>query len=134
MIRYSETKLFDTGELEGLFRSVGWISANYPERLAAAMNNSSTVYSAWDGDRLIGLINALDDGALTAYVHYLLVRPEYHGRGIGKTLAGKMKETYEGYLYLLLIAEETDKILFYEKLGFQVVKGATPLYIMNTGG
>jgi ribosomal protein S18 acetylase RimI-like enzyme len=132
LIQYSESKVFSAGDLDSLFRSVGWISANYPERLAAAMGNSSTVYSAWDGDRLIGLINALDDGALTAYVHYLLVRPEYQGRGIGKTLVRKMKEKYDGYLYLLLVAEEADKIGYYEKLGFQVVKGATPLYIMNT--
>jgi ribosomal protein S18 acetylase RimI-like enzyme len=78
-----------------------------------------------------GLINALDDGALTAYVHYLLVRPEYQGQGVGKTLVGKIKARYEGYLYLLLLVEEKEKVAFYEKLGFGVIEGTTPVYIMN---
>jgi ribosomal protein S18 acetylase RimI-like enzyme len=78
-----------------------------------------------------GPINALDDGALTAYVHYLLVRPEYQGQGVGKTLVGKIKARYEGYLYLLLLVEEKEKVAFYEKLGFGVIEGTTPVYIMN---
>ena len=131
MIRYSETKDFTAGELQDLFRSVGWLSANYPEKLALAMGNSAFVFTAWDDGRLVGLINALDDGALTAYVHYLLVRPEYQGQGVGKTLVGKIKARYEGYLYLLLLVEEKEKVAFYEKLGFGVIEGTTPVYIMN---
>ena len=61
------------------FDSVGWLSAKYSQRLVNALAGSSTVFSAWDGDRLVGLANALDDGKLTAYIHYLLVDPEYQG-------------------------------------------------------
>jgi len=41
------------------------------------MKNFETVCSAWDGDKLVGLISAMDDGVMTAYVHYLLVDPAY---------------------------------------------------------
>jgi hypothetical protein len=77
MIEYRETKAFSAIELEALFLSVGWISGNYPLRLEKAINNSDTVISAWDGNQLVGLINALDDGELTAYAHYLLVNPKF---------------------------------------------------------
>ena len=71
MIQYRTDKNFEAEQLKELFSSVNWLSANYSERLVKALYNSSTVISAWDGEKLIGLINVLDDGELTAYVHYL---------------------------------------------------------------
>lgn len=129
-IRYRTDKSFTRGELVSLFDSVGWISKNYPERLEQAINHSSTVISAWDGDTLIGLVNAIDDTSLTSYIHYLLVNPAYHKLGIGKTLLKHMRHHYKNYLYLLLMAESKDVIGFYEKLGF-TVNEATPLNIFT---
>ena len=48
------------------------------------MQNYSTVYSAWDGEKLVGLISVMDDGIMTAHIHYLLVDPDYQYNGIGK--------------------------------------------------
>lgn len=129
---YKNTKAFTEQELKELFSSVGWISANYADRLVIAVKNSSTVLSVWDKDKLIGLINALDDGELTAYVHYLLIRPEYQKRGIGRELLEHIKKIYESYLYLVLISEEKDKVGFYEKLGFIKEQKSTPMIIMNS--
>ena len=64
MIQYRTDKNFEAEQLKELFSSVNWLSANYSERLVKALYNSSTVISAWDGEKLIGLINALDDGEL----------------------------------------------------------------------
>ncbi|MCL2299275.1 MAG: GNAT family N-acetyltransferase, partial [Firmicutes bacterium] len=80
MITYLDTHDFTPQALQELFLSVEWSSGHYPDRLALAMKNFETVYSAWDGGRLVGLICAMDDGVMTAYVHYLLVRPEYQGQ------------------------------------------------------
>lgn len=117
-ITYKDTKTFTQTQLYELFSSVNWLSANYSERLVAAMKNSSTVFSAWDGDKLVGLINALDDGTLTAYIHYLLIHPDYQGKGVGSALVTKMKEKYASYLYLLLVTEKESVKPFYERLGF----------------
>ena len=68
------------------------------------MRNYQTVFTAWDGDRLVGLISAMDDGIMTAYIHYLLVRPEYQGNGIGLKLIEKTKEKYKDYLRIVLVA------------------------------
>lgn len=128
-IQFRETKAFTAQLLQELFQSVGWLSGNYPERLEKAINNSSTVISAWCGEQLVGLVNALDDGELTAYAHYLLVNPIYHGMGIGKSLVERLKQKYSGYLYLLLIAEDKKNLAFYEKYGFDVQDKATPMAI-----
>ena len=79
---------------------------------------------------MVGLVNALDDSVMTAYVHYLLVNPHYHGLGIGKELIRRIKKHYEGYLYLLILAEEKEKVRFYTHLGFEVTT-STPLMIIT---
>ena len=84
MIIYKTDKVFAEKDLKDLFSSVNWLSANYSDRLVKALENSDTVFSAWDDEKLIGLINAIDDGELTAYAHYLLVNPEYQKMGIGR--------------------------------------------------
>ncbi len=76
-ITYRETKDFTERELERLFLSVGWESGRYPEQLKRGMEHSSQVISAWDGEKLIGLVRGLDDGETVAFLHYLLVDPAY---------------------------------------------------------
>ena len=61
-IKYKRTKDFTVDELQQLFLSVHWESGKYPEKLVRAMHNSTQVVSAWDGDKLVGLVRALDDG------------------------------------------------------------------------
>lgn len=129
MIEYKETKNFTAAELQELFLSVGWLSGNYPKRLEKAINNSDTVISAWDGNQLAGLVNALDDGEMTAYAHYLLINPKYHGMGIGRELVGRLKKKYERYLYLILIPEDKKNVAFYEQYGFEVIEGGTPMQV-----
>ena len=63
-IEYRQTRDFTEEDLRRLFLSVGWESGRYPKRLVTAMRNSTHVISAWDGDRLIGLVRALDDSSV----------------------------------------------------------------------
>lgn len=49
MIKYTEEKTFTQDQVQELFKSVGWISAEYPQRLYKALMNSQTVLTAWDG-------------------------------------------------------------------------------------
>lgn len=130
-IEYKFVKKFTEEQLEQLFRSVNWVSANYADRLVKAMENSDTVVSAWSDGELIGLVNALDDGVLTAYIHYLLVDPRYQGNGIASEMIGMLKEKYKDYLYLILIAENKEVVRFYEKMNFQSAEGATPMEICH---
>jgi ribosomal protein S18 acetylase RimI-like enzyme len=130
-IIYKDIKTIPSILLENLFLSLGWVSGKYPERLSKAINNSDSVFSAWDEERLIGLINVIDDGELTAYINYLLVDPKYQGKGIGSKLLLKVKEKYQSYLYIVLISEGEETIKFYEKNGFKLTKNSFAMAIMN---
>lgn len=57
-IEYKDTHDFGRDELERLFLSVEWSSGHFPDKLAVAMKNFETVYTAWDGNKLIGMICA----------------------------------------------------------------------------
>jgi len=129
-IVYKDTKEFIPEELRELFLSVEWSSGHFPEKLAVAMQNSSTVFSAWDGEKLIGLINVLDDGVMTAYIHYLLVNPEYQGKGIGKELVRLVTEKYKDYLRIVLIAYDKE-IEFYRHCGFEPGTEKSPMFITS---
>ena len=45
-IEYTEEKRFTVEQVEALFKSVGWESAQWPERLFKALQHSDTVISA----------------------------------------------------------------------------------------
>ena len=127
-ITYTTSRSFTQSDLQDLFLSVSWSSGHFPEKLFAAMKNYETVISAWDGGRLVGLAAAMDDGVMTAYVHYLLVRPEYQRRGIGRRLVELVKDRYRDYLRLMLLSYDA-AVPFYESCGFKVGVGEVPMFI-----
>ena len=127
-IIYKDTHDFNEKELQELFLSVEWSSGHYPDRLVVAMKNFKTVYTAWDNDKLIGLICAMDDGIMTAYIHYLLVNPAYQSLGIGKQLVKKTKSKYKDYLRIVIVSYN-DEIGFYESCGFKKSDDASPMFI-----
>jgi len=127
---YKETKELEATDLQDLFLSVEWSSGHYPEKLVIAMQNSSTVYTAWYENRLVGLINVLDDSIMTAYVHYLLINPQFQGKGIGKTLVNHVKAKYKDYLRIVLIAYNKETA-FYENNGFEIGTEKTPMFITS---
>lgn len=130
-ITYRADNCYTKEQVRTLFQSVNWLSANYPERVMKALTNSETVITAWDGTRLVGLINAIDDGELTAYAHYLCVLPDYQGHGIGKELLRQLKQKYKQYLYLILIAENEPLIKYYETNGFEQIGESFIMEIRN---
>jgi ribosomal protein S18 acetylase RimI-like enzyme len=129
-VTYKDTQTFTPAELQDLFLSVEWSSGHYPDKLVIAMQNAGSVFTAWDGDHLIGLINALDDGVMTAYVHYLLVNPAYQGQGIGKQLVRMVAKRYQDYLRIVLIAYDKE-VGFYQNCGFEVGGDKTPMFITS---
>ena len=62
--------------------------------------NSSNVITAWEDNKLAGLIRVLDDSELLAQIHYVLVNPKFQGQGIAGNLVEMVKEKYKDYLYI----------------------------------
>lgn len=129
-IIYTDKHNFNKNELEELFLSVGWSSGHYPEKLCVAMKNFDTVFSAYDKDKLVGMVCAMDDGVMNAYVHYLLVNPDYQDQKIGRTLVEMIKEKYESYLRIAVIAYDNE-MNFYNNCGFEKSKDASPMFITS---
>lgn len=126
-VRYRETKDFTAAELERLFLSVGWESGRYPEQLRLGMKNSGVVISAWDGEKLIGLVRGLDDGETVAFLHYLLVDPAYQGSHIGQELMERILEKYRHMLHVKIMPSDPKTIPFYERFGFVAGGGYTAM-------
>lgn len=97
---------------------MGWDSGRYPEQLKRGMEHSSQVISAWDGDKLIGLVRGLDDGETVAFLHYLLVDPAYQGQHIGQELMERILEKYNHMLHVKIMPSDPKTIPFYERFGF----------------
>lgn len=129
-IEYRDIHDFPRDELERLFLSVGWSSGHFPDKLVVAMKNYGTVFSAWDNDALVGLICAMDDGVMNAYVHYLLVDPAFQGRGIGRRLVEMVKEKYKDYMRIVVVAYD-DELHFYENCGFSKKTEASAMCITS---
>lgn len=109
------------------FSSVQWESARYPERLTRAMQGYSLVISAREEGRLVGLLAAMDDGEMTAYIHYLLVAPDQQRRGIGKELIARAQSHYAGYERIVLHSEGNSEA-FYRSLGFATMNAVSMIY------
>jgi ribosomal protein S18 acetylase RimI-like enzyme len=121
-IIYTEEKKFTQSQVQELFLSVGWVSGQYSGRLYKALQNSSTVLTAWDQNQLIGLIRVLDDSEMMAYIHYVLVHPEYQGHQIASTMITRIKEKYKDYLYIEIMPEESKNAIFYQRFGFHTME------------
>ncbi|MGN0491927.1 GNAT family N-acetyltransferase [Ruminococcus sp.] len=130
-ITYTEEKKFTQEEVQSLFLSVGWVSGQYPSRLYKALMHSSTVITAWDGRRLVGLVRLIDDSELVAYMHYVLVDPAYHGQGIAGNMIKMVKEKYKNYLYIEVMPEEGKNASFYEKYGFTTMPDGVAMQLCN---
>ena len=119
MIEIRAYPAYRADELLPLYAAVGW--TNYtarPEMLEAAYRNSLCVLSAYDGDRLIGVLRAVGDGASVVFVQDLLVLPAYQRKGIGTRLLQTLLDRYAEVYQIELLTDDTPKTTaFYESLG-----------------
>lgn len=117
-IKIKETREIPQDQLLEIYRLNGWSSAEKPQELFNALTNSHSLLSAWNGEKLVGVANAISDGHLVVYYPHLLIHPEYQGKGIGRMLMATMVERYRNFHQQMLTADG-NAIDFYEKCGFE---------------
>ena len=101
---------------KGFFKD--WPNPPNVEKHRKILENSykSIVAIDEDSNKIVGFINAISDGVLSAYIPLLEVLAEYQNQGIGCQLVKKMfKELDDFYMIDLLCDEELQ--LYYEKQG-----------------
>ncbi|OXB08081.1 GNAT family N-acetyltransferase [Flavobacterium pectinovorum] len=127
-ITLSETKEINIEDILILYKANEWSSANKPNELYNALTNSETLITAWEGEKLVGLGNAISDGFLTVYYPHLLVLPEYQGKGIGKMIVDKMQEKYS-HFHMQMLTADGKAVDFYKKNGFERAGKTEPMWI-----
>jgi len=124
MIEYKYIKDIADEHLRPLYQSVGWVAyTNKFEDLTPLLLNSSMVISAWDDDRLIGLVRTVGDGFYIAYMQDLLVHPDYQCKGVGTALMEKILEANKDMRQFITITdgqpENQYAIDFYKRFGLK---------------
>ncbi len=91
--------------LEGFFE--GWPSPPSPERHLEILRGSSHVVLAHDAPTraVIGFVNAISDGTLSAFIPLLEVLPAHRGRGIGSELVRRMLDELRGFYSIDVVCD-----------------------------
>lgn len=104
------------GMLEGFF--AGWPNPPSPSTHLQLLKNSYRVIIAVDTNtnKVVGFINAISDGILTAYIPLLEVIDPYKRKGIGNELLTLMlKECRD--LYMVDICHDSELTPYYARFG-----------------
>lgn len=117
-IEISETRHISKEKIIALYEVNNWSAAKKPEALYNALINSHTLVSAWKGDELVGIGNAISDGHLVVYYPHLLVHPKQQGKGIGQKIVAQMQEKYKRF-HMQMLTADGKAIDFYKKVGFE---------------
>ena len=117
MIKYRDSaEGIDESDLEGFFQD--WPNPLTKKKHLELLNRSSYAIIALDGKKVVGFVNAISDGILTAYIPLLEVLLPCKGQGIGTELMSRMLEKLKDY-YMVDVLCEKDVAPFYDKLGMQ---------------
>lgn len=107
-------------QLQGFF--AGWPHPPSPAQHLTILQNSSHVVLALDGEQVVGFINALSDGLLSAYIPLLEVLPAYQRQGIGTALLRQLLDRLQSYYAIDLICDPALQP-FYEQAGGTAYSG-----------
>jgi len=117
-IEYRQSKEVPLASVLELYRANDWASADKPELLHNALQNSHALVTAWNGSQLIGLANAISDGYLVVYYPHVVVHPDYHRQGTGQAMMKLLMQQYAGFHQHSIIADKA-AVTFFESCGFE---------------
>jgi predicted N-acetyltransferase YhbS len=88
------------------------------KRIGRMIANANLIVCARDAKRLVGIARALTDHCFCCYVSDLAVDREYQGKGIGKALLQRIKESLSEEVMILLLSLPGAHA-YYPHLGFR---------------
>lgn len=71
------------------------------ERIAKMYAGANLVLTAWDGDRLAGILRGWTDGAFDGFICDLAIHPDYQQQGIGRDLLSRVQGAYPQVQFVL---------------------------------
>jgi ribosomal protein S18 acetylase RimI-like enzyme len=104
---------------------VGWPNPPSTAVHMRILEGSFFVWLAIDTttNKVVGFINSISDGVLSAYIPLIEVLPEYQKKGIGKELTTRMLESLK-HLYMIDLLCDEDLQDYYAKFGMRSATGS----------
>lgn len=122
-MQIKKIKKFKYEDLENLFASVNWKSAENPKKLVKAFKYASHVISVWENNILIGIIRSMDDNCWSANIDCLVVHKDFQNKGYGKLLLTELLKELENIEYINVCPDDKSMEKFYLSFGFKIVEG-----------
>lgn len=123
-IEYKLNPFLQARDVADLFRSSG---INRPvddlDRIQRMIDNADLNFTAWDGERLVGIARAITDFSYCCYLSDLAVSRPYQRSGIGKELVKRLRE-HLGEEVMLLLLSAPAAMDYYPRIGFEKVDRA----------
>ncbi|MEV6243421.1 GNAT family N-acetyltransferase [Lentzea sp. NPDC051838] len=121
MISYTtDVSALSEADLAGFF--VGWPVPPSPEQHLAVLRGSYRVVIALAEGRVVGFVNMISDGVLTAFIPWLEVLPSFQGQGIGTELMRRVLAAAD-HLYSIDLTCDESLRPYYERLGMAALTG-----------
>lgn len=114
------TRGIDWDEAARLISST--LAKREPEALRRAFEHSQVTVFALDGQRLVGMGRALDDGVFQAMIYDICLLPAYQGQGNGALLLQALLDRIQGATVLLYAVPGKEG--FYERFDFKIMSTA----------
>lgn len=91
-----------------------------PARIGRMYAAANLVLTAWDGDRLVGILRGWSDDGFLGYIADLAIAPEYQRAGIGRELLRRAVATSPEVTFILNAAPIAAD--YYRHLGWQKIE------------
>lgn len=95
-----------------------WPNPPTPDTFLRLLRGSYRVVLAVHDGQVIGFVQAVSDGVLTAYIPLLEVLPAWQGQGVGRALMTRMQDELR-HLYAVDLGCDDNLIPFYEGRGMR---------------
>jgi predicted N-acetyltransferase YhbS len=120
MITFRQGSVFTAEQALAVYRDSG-LGERRPvedrERFEGMMRNANLVFTAWDGEELVGIARSLTDWVYVTYLADLAVKRSHQKQGIGKELIRRTREAVHPKAMLLLLAAPA-AVDYYPHIGF----------------
>ncbi len=121
MIVYRSDRRPDAADIAALYRGS---PLNRPvddvDRIRRMYEGSNCVLTAWDGERLVGILRGWTDGAFDGYVCDLAIAPDCQKLGIGRALLDQAIALSPQVQWVLRASKIAER--YYEHVGWQKIE------------